>query len=111
MPNQEVSVVVRDDGTVVCLDHPECKCFREMGSVKTRRASHVEPYTRGYRMSFHLLRWIFGDQGRVSDWTRSWDVLWRVNLTPVGGPILPGATILREAALRREVEWLNKNLT
>jgi len=115
MSNQEVSVIIREDGNVICLDHPECECFREMGPVKTRRASHVEPYTWYYRWAFHFLRWLFGENGRVGDWTRygsPWkDHLWRVNLTPVGGPILPGASHPRERALKREVEWLNENLT
>jgi hypothetical protein len=108
-------VNIREDGTLVCLNHEETSCFKELGKVKTRRASHVEPYTRRYRIAFHMLRFLFGEKGRVSDWTRNgtfWrSRLWRVNLTPIGGPILPGGMHPREAALRAEVEWLDEHLT
>src|SRR5271157_1928270 len=107
-------VNIREDGTIVCLDHKEAACFKELGKVKTRRASHVEPYTRRYRIAFYILRGLFGDKGRVADWTRYgkfWaSRLWRVNLTPVGGPILLGATHPREAAIRKEIEWLDEHL-
>jgi hypothetical protein len=74
-----------------------------------RRASHVEPFAWPLRIVFHALRKVFGEDGRVGEWTRSWGCYWRVNLSPVGGPIGNAAIRLRRYAIRAEVAWLEKN--
>lgn len=68
------------------------------------RASHVEPINPPLRCLFHFLRSRFSEQGRVAAWTRSWPIVWRVNI--VDGPILPGRYRDREQAIRDEVDWL-----
>jgi hypothetical protein len=103
---------------------PENDIFMELGETIVKRANHVEPGPRYERWLFHLLRILFGADGRVSKWTRSWNTLWRVDTRPVGGPILRWGHILpncpackadnvyyecdRERAIRAEVEFLNK---
>lgn len=57
--------------------------LREMGKVKVRRASHVEPTEDGTG--------------------------WTADMTPVGGGIL-GPFALREDALAAEVAWLNEHM-
>jgi hypothetical protein len=74
----------------------------------TARASHVEPDNWLLRAVFHLLRQWLGDKGRMSDFTRSWKCLWRVNLKPVGGPILCTRYFDRKQAINAEVFALNK---
>ena len=111
MTSQAVSVVIRDDGDLVCLNNEAAACFTELGSVTTRRASHVEPEERPLRFLFHVLRYIFGDKGRMSEFTRHWPCTWRVNLTPVGGPVMSHRWQLRQDAIDAEVEWLNDHLT
>lgn len=111
MINQEVSVVIRDDGALVCLDNEASACFKELGSVHTQRASHVEPYNRACRVAFHMLRLFFGDKGRMSEFTRGWPIRWRVNLRPVGGPVMQALWLDRQEAIDAEVAWLNVNLT
>lgn len=78
------------------------------GSV-TRRASHVEPCNVALRVIFHSLRYLFGEYGKVSQFTRLWRCNWRVNLSPVNGPVLPGAWRDRAQAIDAEVVWLNQN--
>lgn len=106
----EVSLVIRDDGTLVSLDTEDSACFKSLGTVTSRRASHVEPDNRFFRLAFHILRRFYGDKGRMSEFTRSWPCLWRANLAPVGGPILPGRWSNRLEAIDAEVVWLNKHL-
>lgn len=72
------------------------------------RASHVEPDNVCLRVLFHALRQWLGDKGRMSEFTRSWPILWRVNMKPVGGPILSTRYTDRKAAIDAEVIALNK---
>ena len=72
------------------------------------RASHVEPDNVVLRFCFHVLRQWLGDKGRMSDFTRSWSCLWRVNMEPVGGPILCTRYYDRSQAINAEVIALNK---
>ena len=74
-----------------------------------QRASHVEPISFPLRIVFHLLRAVFGEEGKISDWTRSWDCFWRVNLSPVGGPISLCGIKPRQYAIQAEIDWLEKN--
>ena len=117
-------VTIDEDGNLVYLKTSEHDIFAEMGEVVTRRASHVEPGPRYERWLFHTLRFFFGDKGRVSDWTRSWYTLWRVNTAPVGGPILRWKHVIspcpvcmaeniyyendRQRAIDTEIIFLNK---
>jgi hypothetical protein len=85
----EMTFTITEDGDIVALASPGADVIlSEMGEMQTQRASHVEPAPRYDRWLFHTLRFLFGDKGRVSDWTRQWHTLWRVNTKPVGGPIL-----------------------
>src|ERR1035441_2263414 len=72
-----------------------------------RRASHVEPDNWLLRVIFHGLRRWLGDKGRMSDFTRSWKILWRVNMEPVNGPILCTRYYYRKQAINAEVAALN----
>lgn len=71
-----------------------------------KRASHVEPVNFALRVLFYLLRFLFTDTGKVADWTRNWPCYWRVNLAPVGGPIMPADFAKRSTAIEYEVAWL-----
>lgn len=110
MATQDVSVVIREDGTLVVLDNEATHCFRNAGIVQTKRASHVEPDNKALRVAFHLLRLFFGDKGRMSELTRHWPCLWRVNTRPTCGLILAGRWKNRQEAIQAEIEYLNEHL-
>jgi hypothetical protein len=74
-----------------------------------RRASHVEPVNRLARLCFYLARRTFGDTGRVANLTRRYPGLWRVNLAPIDGPVLPGVYSIRSEAIQAEVSYLEEN--
>jgi hypothetical protein len=71
-----------------------------------QRASHVEPANCLLRAIFHRLR-EFGYE-RLAEFTRSWPILWRVNLAPIGGPILPTVYYDRAQAINAEIVAINK---
>lgn len=81
------TATIDENGDVLFLASNENDIFCELGDVVTKRASHVEPATFWARLAFHFLR-LFGDKTRVAEWTRGWQVEWRVNTKPVGGPVL-----------------------
>jgi len=43
---------------------------------KRQRFSTIEPLDPLLRLLFKALRFCFGEQGKVSDWTRAWRVTW-----------------------------------
>lgn len=109
-----VTATIDENGDVIFLATNANDIFLDLGSVITRRASHVEPGPRYERWLFHILRAVFGDKGRVADWTRNWYTLWRVNTKPVGGPILRDRFgkiqywVDRQLAIDAEVAFINK---
>lgn len=54
------------------------------GEVKKERASHILPVNRGLRAAFLLLRWAFGEEGRVAAWTRTWRCRWYTEIIATG---------------------------
>jgi hypothetical protein len=115
-PHKVIVLTIDENGDQVFLKTDSADCFLEQGEVITRRASHVEPAPFWERQAFRLLRTLFPDTGRVAAWTRTWRCLWRVNTSPVGGPILrgydyAGSWVLtwenRQDAIDAEIAFLN----
>jgi hypothetical protein len=79
--------------------------FLECGEVITRRASHVEPANWALRFIFSLLRTLSADTSIVAAWTRTWRCLWRINTSPVGGPILTWADVDQYSRDARIATW------
>ena len=94
-------------GTVKFL---ECSATSglKLGPATTRRYSAVEPDCYVLRIAFRVLRALFGDIGRVSDWTRSWPCLWMADIRKSGGPVLQGRWRDRQQAIAAEIEHFNK---
>lgn len=101
-------IVIDTDGQIKFIVHPELHAFAEMGNTQSYRASHIEPVNAMLRLAFHLLRNLFGEVGLISDFTRQWPVVWRVNLNLSDGPII-GRFKNRQDALDCEVQWLLDN--
>jgi hypothetical protein len=78
---QELVVKIDVEGTMHFIWSDELVSLLEAGKGTIRRASHVEPTTRG---------------------------LWGADLSPVDGPIL-GPFRTRREALDAEVAWLHEN--
>lgn len=104
---ETVTFSIDDKGTTRFLVNDTTSSFLDETS-DVRRASHIEPCNPLLRFAFYALRTLFGERGKVSDWTRSWSCPSQVNLAPVGGPTL-GIYTNRQEAIDAEIEWLENN--
>lgn len=77
--------------------------------TRVKRASHVEPWNPLLRYMFYALRAIFGESGQAAEYTRQLPCLWRVNLQPVNGPVIPIEFSSRQTAIEFEIQWLEEN--
>lgn len=102
-----MKLIVASDGTIEYLGTGNVE-LTGVELVTVFRASHIEPVNGLVRRLFHWLRVRYGDESRVAAFTRCWPVLWRVNLSPVGGPIF-GRFIGRSEAIEAEEQWLCDN--
>jgi hypothetical protein len=103
---QTVSVFIAH-GRGTFLDCPATAGLK-LGPATTQRYSAVEPSAPGLRLAFRLLRALFGDTGRVPNWTRNWPCLWLADIRKSGGPVLPGRWRDRKQAIAAEIEHFNK---
>lgn len=98
-----LTVTIDENGDLVYLKTPLSDVLLELGTVVTKRASHVEPVNIFQRIAFRALR-LFGDKNRVADWTRTWQCDWLVDTRPVGGPVLTWADV----APSKCAPWMDK---
>ena len=103
-----ITLTIDEDGDLLFLQTDSADIFMELGKTVTKRASHVEPATFWARVAFHILRTLVRDDSSVAAWTRTWNVLWRVNTKPTAGYILPGLFKDRREAIDVEVAFLNE---
>ncbi len=104
----KIVVRIAPDGRMQYVDNADMVALATEGTVSKKRASHVEPDRWIKRQLFHLARQLFGEYGRVGNWTRRWKCWWRVNLTPSGGPIRRRFDD-RADAIHWEIQWLIDN--
>lgn len=106
MSNTNAIKIVFREGRAEFVNNPALSGLLSQGTARVTRASHVLPVSLPLRALFVILRRAFGETGAVSQFTRRWPCLWRVDLAPSGGPVI-GPFKDREEAISREVEWLN----
>jgi len=98
---------IKADGTIEFLGYPPPGMELPAGIVR-RRFSEIIPVNPVKRAVFRGLRWMFGEEGRVSDWTRAWSGPWegRILLGPARGRRIRG--LYRWELLRWEQHiWRN----
>lgn len=100
-----LTILVDTDGTCETLDGGQ----GIVGGVviERRRVSHIVPVNRFKRAAFHALRIMFGESGRVSDWTRSWRGPW---LTRLVGSTRTFVHQSRSACVEWEHEIINREM-
>lgn len=77
------ALFVQLDGTMVTIgDIPEE--LAGLGIGTRRRASSIVPLDWGRRCAFLLLRLLFGERGKVAEWTRQWSGPWLCRLFETG---------------------------
>lgn len=97
----QVCITVQN-GALSFVDDAPLASLRTLGTCHQRRVSHIEPHHCVLRWLFHACRAV-----GIVEWTRCWSCHWRVNMSPVDGPIitLPRRSS-RAEALAVEREWL-----
>lgn len=67
-------LISKKDGSLQWLNPPPFKV--PIIKQSKQRFSTIEPLDPLPWLLFKLTRLLFGEQGKVSDWTRSWRVMW-----------------------------------
>ena len=99
-------LAIDQSGNIQFIGH-DGHWLADLGELRLRRASYIEPCSLPMRLLFHAVRACVRDDSRFAAWTRSWRCLWRVRI--IGGPVLAATFRDRAAAIRYEVEWLERN--
>ena len=99
-------MTIDQSGNIQFIGH-DGHWLADLGEMRLRRASYIEPYSLPLRLLFHCIRACVRDDSRFAAWTRSWRCLWRVRI--IGGPVLAGEWRDRAEAIRAEVAWLEKH--
>ena len=77
---KQFTIIIDSDGSSTSVLDPELHGWnRAIGYVKKTRASYILPKNKTKRLAFILLRRMFGDEGRIADWTRTWKGPWQVS--------------------------------
>ena len=105
---------MQNEATLVIDENGDCKMvltaaakLLNLTDSPARRASHVYPENTYLRLVFRAIRKLTDDDSALAAWARTWPCLWRVDMSPVGGGILPIRYGYRLAAIDAEVEALN----
>jgi hypothetical protein len=107
---EKITVSIDDlTGDTAFLVCEETECLLDDTSI-VKRASHILPWHPVLRVLFIVIRAMFGEYGKMAAFTRTWPCYWQVDLSPVGGPIVPVEWASRQSAIDFEVGWLNDNL-
>lgn len=103
-----ITIMITEGGDQIFLDSPGAAVFCEAGSSTMRRASNILPDALLLRLLFLAIRAVVPDTSRLAGWTRSWQCLWRIDTSPVGGPILAARYNVRANAIEAEIRFLNE---
>ncbi len=94
-----ITVIFKPDGSIRHLACPQVD-FSELGTVKIRRASHIWPANPFVRLAFRAIRFVFGDRGRLAEWSRHWRCCWTVRLSED-----PGRVVFSSQSRRACLAW------
>ena len=81
MPQKKWHIIIDENGDLITfaeeLKEIAPEIYQEVKHTK-KRVSHILPANKLKRMIFKTLRRIFGEEGKVADWTRKWKGEWIV---------------------------------
>ena len=100
--------MIGNDGQIRFLTHDATSPILKGG--RTRRASWIVPKRISLRIAFYLIRFLFGDNGRMAAFTRGWSCNWMVDLRVSRGPVVTGFSC-RKAAVEFEERFVLGRLT
>lgn len=101
-----MNVFISDVGEINTIG--DVGAIEGLGPVTRRRASEILPVNRFKRAAFVGLRAMFGERGRVAEWTRQWQGPWTARLLDTGETFTAQS---RRIVLRWEHHRLENKLT
>ncbi len=102
------SLFIAPDGTVRAVACDDLAAIAaEIGTVTTRRASHVLPCHPVKRLAFRLIRFAVGERGHIAEWCRQWRGPWQVRFAE-SPRIVRFIHAERRQAIAWEIETLNQ---
>lgn len=101
-----MKLFITASGEVHCVEH-ESFPLETLGAVDRKRASHVLPVHPVKRIAFRVLRFAFGERGRVATWCRSWYGPWQVRFADRPAIVVFTAQS-RRVCINWEIQQLNE---
>jgi hypothetical protein len=88
LPNRrkimEVRIIINNGKIEIFEDEfknsPLKSIFENSNVIERKRVSHIYPQNLILRTIFKTLRKLFGDNGKIADWTRNWKCKWQVEI-------------------------------
>ena len=62
----------------------QIKKFMSFQNISTNRVSHIYPVNFFLRVFFIFLRKVFGEKGKIAQWTRRWNCKWTIYIPRAG---------------------------
>lgn len=78
------TLLIAPGGQIMTLGDAHLQELGLTGEVTRKRASSVVPVNRFKRAGFLGLRCLFGERGRVAEWTRTWTGPWTGRILATG---------------------------
>lgn len=74
------TLIITTSGHLLTLGNP----LNLPGVVESKRWSEIIPCSIPKRIAFRVLRYLFGERGRVAAWTRDWRTTWEMRVLSTG---------------------------
>jgi hypothetical protein len=74
------TLIITNSGHLLTLGNP----LGLPGVVESKRWSEIIPCSIPKRIAFRVLRYLFGERGRVAQWTRGWRTTWQMTVLSTG---------------------------
>jgi hypothetical protein len=74
------TIIIEADGTIKGLGNP----LGLPGKTTKKRFSEILPTNPALRAAFRTLRKVFGEDGKVAEFTRRWPCQWRATVLETG---------------------------
>lgn len=93
--------IILSNGTIKTIGRPPFELPTTI--LSKRRVSTITPVFFPQKQAFRFLRWVFGEEGRVARFTRTWSGPWIVKILATGEW---SVFFKRQAAIDWELEQL-----
>jgi len=77
-------ITISKDGKSVEFIEGQSSLDLPLGNGRRTRLSHIRPEKFWKKAAFILLRKVFGDRGRIAEWSRTWRCEWRCTIITTG---------------------------